>query len=222
MSLRYHFRGADADQLRAMRAATIDAIARSVGSTPGSSPHETDPPRVWRALAAAAAAFPALTLRRAEGTRDADVDDQSADIARRLAAAWEALDGDGTPWSYLCASVLRRELETALGVALEAAAALGAPPWSVQTLVDSEPPGTAGWSWRGACPTDWRLLVMEDTRRVLVRFMTTAPPAGPAVLLHEDWYRRGEGYEGRAGLQALADWTVPRADGADPGSGAPS
>lgn len=217
MSLRYHFRGADAEQLRRMRAAAAHAVGGTL-----SCRAPVDPERDARhALVAGVAAFSCLELSP-ELPHAGPMSPATGDcggVPPRAAAADSGavdraiahLDGDGTPWSYLCASVLRRELQAAMPLAPRL---VDLPAWEQQELLDEAPPGSELWTWLTAAPTDWRLLVMEDTRRVLVRMYTLAVPGSEvAVLVHEDWYRRGEGYEARGAARPLARWGQPPSQG---------
>ena len=218
MSLRYHFRGADAEQLRRMRAAAAHAMGAPLGLEAAADVEAA----ARRTVAAGAAAFRCLGIAAEPPCASAAAPAPAVcggaagwaatGHAGPVDAAWARLDGDGTPWSYLCASVLRRELCAALPAAPHL---VELPPWGRQELLDQPPPGPEAWTWLTAAPSDWRLMVMEDTRRVLVRMYTLAGFGdGAAVLMHEDWYRRGEGYEARGIARPLARWGQGASEGA--------
>jgi len=92
----------------------------------------------------------------------------------------EAVAGAPGAWSFLCASVLAREL-----AALGATGAFAG--WTKQTLVDETLPPVAPQAWRQDAPDDPRPLVIEDNNGTTVRFLTHRPD--PArVYRHEDRY----------------------------------
>ena len=79
----------------------------------------------------------------------------------------QAIEGDGSPWSYLSASILRREAEE-FGAVWHGCA------WSDQTIISKPPRQTDGrelpddelkltgdapagnWTWHGAAPSTWK------------------------------------------------------------------
>ncbi len=77
----------------------------------------------------------------------------------------DAIDGDGTPWSYLSASILKRGLQEfgAIwhGCSWGTHAILGADPWRkrASTKADSDgdsPSNESGWTWVEPKPSEWK------------------------------------------------------------------
>ncbi len=110
----------------------------------------------------------------------------------------QAIEGDGSPWSYLSASILLREAE-------EFGARWPGLVWSGQTIL-SEPPRQAddpaewsdtgdapvgNWTWRRAAPSTWEPTYAErgTTRRIVLHIYN--PVYGNKVYRATDTYRAG-------------------------------
>lgn len=134
---------------------------------------------------------------------------------------WDALDdpmqvveGDDSEWSYLAASLLRRELH-------EFGALWHGVNWGVHTLLDADP-WKAGppaddadplqsphspqqeWTWHGPRPAQWAPQVEMTPDRVTVTFYTYCPLYEEAIFRHTDTYRRGK-YRAKVEQQRIAD-----------------
>lgn len=114
----------------------------------------------------------------------------------------QAIEGDGSAWSYLSASLLRREL-------LEFGALWHGTNWGTHVLLDEDPwkPGKAvgedtspldrptsqsrQWKWREARPGDWRPRVEISGDRVTVTFYTYSGLNTETIYRHTDTYRLG-------------------------------
>ena len=88
----------------------------------------------------------------------------------------DAIEGDGSPWSYMCASILMRELA-------EFGAMWHGCDWSTHTILGTIEDGqesvikratnsTTGWEFLGSKPADWRPCVEQDARQIRVTFFT--------------------------------------------------
>ena len=111
----------------------------------------------------------------------------------------EAIDGDGSPWSYLCASILKRELEEygALwhGVGWGAHKILYRDPWhgldpETENFAIDDPAPRESWVWNEKPPDDWRPQV-TGTDNVEVVFYTYSGLGKEQVMRHFDSYSRG-------------------------------
>lgn len=114
----------------------------------------------------------------------------------------QAIDGDGSPWSYLSASILSREAD-------EFGAWWHGCDWSVQTIVSRAPPqaddpdtpddewrltgeAPAGdWTWHGPVPLIWEPTFREigTTRQVVLHIRN--PVAQEAIYRATDTYQVG-------------------------------
>lgn len=107
-----------------------------------------------------------------------------------------ALDGDGSAWSYLCASVLARELSElgALwhGQPWYAETIIAAPPWirplSGDGIPAIEPASRDEWELHQPLPNDMRPHIRSDGTTVEVRFYTYSALGVQAIYEHEDLY----------------------------------
>jgi hypothetical protein len=128
----------------------------------------------------------------------------------------EAIEGDGTPWSYLAASLLRRELAD-FGAAWHGATwslhfVLDEDPWMTDPPKPDEPaldrPTTKAveWTWHEESPKDWRPLVVVDKDRVTVTLYTYCGVETQRLLRYTDTYRPGK-------LRAKADEKAIASDG---------
>jgi hypothetical protein len=116
--------------------------------------------------------------------------------------AMEAVEGDGTPWSYLAASLFRRELS-------EFGAVWHGSTWSLHFVIDEDPwmadPPTEGeatldrpaskaaeWKWLAEAPKDWRPQVDVAPDRVTVTFYTYCGLEKQRLYRHTDTYKAGK------------------------------
>lgn len=105
----------------------------------------------------------------------------------------EAIEGDASPWSYLCASILRRELQ-------EFGAIWHGCDWETHTIVGSDRTRRRGrrsarqlcnaqpnrWNWSEPAPKNWRPCVEMENGRVWVRFFTYTGLGQERVVQHTD------------------------------------
>ena len=151
----------------------------------------------------------------------ADVPPVAVDDCPRLEDTWlqppqppgavplmQAIEGDGSPWSYLSASILSRE-------AAEFGAIWHGCVWSDQTIL-SKPPRPAddldakddsreltgdapvgNWTWHGAAPHTWRPTYadLESSREVVLHIHN--PIGGEEIYRATDTYPVGGSYDGR-------------------------
>ncbi len=136
----------------------------------------------------------------------------------RLPKPWNALDdtmeaieGDDSAWSYLAASLLRRELGEfgALwhGIKWGTHTLLDDSPWAGGPPRDDEFPGQRPdsqpnqWKWFEAQPENWTPQVRLEPDRAIVTFYTYTAQAGgdddgeierERIIRHTDTYRRGK------------------------------
>jgi hypothetical protein len=105
----------------------------------------------------------------------------------------KAIDGDGSPLSYLSASLLCRELG-------EFGAMWHGCSWSEHSIL-GESPFTArrkrtiacdpwGWKWRGAKPEEWQPQVGEEKNKVTVTFFTYSGLMPEGIRCHTDTFRK--------------------------------
>lgn len=97
-----------------------------------------------------------------------------------------AVAGDGTPRSYLAASLLMREL-------WEFGALWHGVSWGCHEPVE-EARLEGEWEWHEPRPADWRPIVTMAADRVEVSFYTTSPLGQLGLYLHTDTYRPDGGY----------------------------
>jgi hypothetical protein len=111
----------------------------------------------------------------------------------------EAIDGDGTLWSYLCASLFCREIG-------EFGAMWHGCSWGTHAILDKNPLkarrsqqhgfdrpfGAAGeWTWTKPEPAVWKPQVMEEGDSISVVFLTFSGHDVETVYRHTDKFRRG-------------------------------
>jgi hypothetical protein len=111
----------------------------------------------------------------------------------------EAIDGDGTPWSYICASILAREMA-------EFGAMWHGCDWDTHTILGVDPLKNAGadasddsrvmgseadWQWDGTRPKRWNPRVSQGSETVKVKFFTHSGLGQEAVYRHTDTYKLG-------------------------------
>jgi hypothetical protein len=96
------------------------------------------------------------------------------------------IEGDGSPWSYLCASIFARE-------AAEFGALWHGCTWSDHWIIDAqpakdeEPPET--WQWFEAEPQEWRPTVTTGADRITVTFHTYSGQGGSHITRRVDTYQ---------------------------------
>ena len=125
----------------------------------------------------------------------------------------QAIAGDGTPWSYLSASILSRE-------AAEFGAWWHGCDWSVQTIVSRAPPQAGDpevardeweltgeapaddWTWHRPPPRTWRPTVAETGKTRVVVMSVRNPVGRETIYRATDTYRAGS-YVGTTESEAL-------------------
>ena len=112
----------------------------------------------------------------------------------------EAIEGDGSPWSYLSASLFSREIA-------EFGAMWHGCNWSTHMILGIDPlislqqsdrhpsEGPSGkpedWRWLEPTPSEWKPEICEDSNLVTVTFYTFAGLGREAIYLHLDTYKPG-------------------------------
>jgi hypothetical protein len=112
----------------------------------------------------------------------------------------EVIEGDGTPWSYLCAALLGRELA-------EFGALWHGCSWSSHTILGEDPfkpsrphrddmdrgqfSDPDSWTWTGECPQDWSPRVSVSENTVTVEFYTYSGLGINGLYLHTDTFQAG-------------------------------
>jgi hypothetical protein len=126
-----------------------------------------------------------------------------ADVPRpdgALDTFMEAIAGDRTLWSYLCASLLEREAREfgsiCHGLEWTEPTLLGMDPWEqADRFPDSDgafsPTIREGWDWRRPEPADWRPAARAVDIGVEVTFFAYDPVGQEAIIGHTDRYRTG-------------------------------
>ena len=126
----------------------------------------------------------------------------------------EAIEGDGSAWSYLAASLLRRELR-------EFGAMWHGCNWQTHFLLDSDPwkggppsedasplerptSGIDQWKWLGPRPTQWGPQVRVEDDQVTVIFHTYSGLENEAIYRHTDTYRAGK-YRAKVEQEKIAE-----------------
>jgi hypothetical protein len=114
----------------------------------------------------------------------------------------DAIDGDGSPWSYMCASLLARQLA-------EFGAMWHGCDWSTHTVLDETPcragePSEEGdvvegpmtpadeWKWSEPAPEEWAPQPNQEAKAVTVTFFTYSGLGEEAIYRHIDTYKPGE------------------------------
>jgi hypothetical protein len=116
--------------------------------------------------------------------------------------AMEAVEGDGSAWSYLSASILARELG-------QFGARWYGADWQTHTVLDKNPikPGMPtikdlqvleipsgpfdAWEWEEPGPDDWKPRVQIEKEKVSVVFYTYSALHRQAIYRHTDIYKPG-------------------------------
>lgn len=130
-----------------------------------------------------------------------------------------AITGDGSAWSYLCASILAREFE-------EFGARWHGQRWATHTLLTRNPwdelpedtnrsvgafrTSRDEWQWDQDIPTDWRPKVQIGKEMIEVIFYTYSPLGQERVYRHKDTYQRGDycAKSERAAIARGPQWMV--------------
>jgi len=105
------------------------------------------------------------------------------------------IEGDGSPWSYLSASLLARE-------AGEFGAMWHGLSWSVEEMLWRPPAELAEvdpaaetedslWRWMGPSPECWRPSCSFDFETICVAFLTASSLGSETIQLHTDSYQHG-------------------------------
>jgi hypothetical protein len=111
----------------------------------------------------------------------------------------EVIEGDGSPWSYLCASLLGREIYEfgAMwhGCSWGTHKILGKNPWaankpSKRTWEDMLG-DRAKWTWQESEPTQWSPQVTEDKNTMKVMFFTFSGLDMKMIYQHTDTFQKG-------------------------------
>ena len=109
---------------------------------------------------------------------------------RALNNVAKAISGDQTPWSYLCASVLIREL-------LEVGAFGHGAYWAAFRILDELPQTYDGrpWQWKKTQPECWSPSVEVRETSVQVEFFTYCGLGSEKIIHHTDIYSSKEDYQ---------------------------
>jgi len=112
-------------------------------------------------------------------------------------ATMAVVEGDGTPWSYVCASLLGREL-----------AELGAEwhgcDWSAHELHGGAELRGGEWTVVGPRPGSYAPSVSLGEEGVTVTFWTYSGLGQERIVCHTDFFRAGGGYEFEATARVIA------------------
>lgn len=112
----------------------------------------------------------------------------------------DAIDGDGSPWSYMCASILARELGEfgAMwhGCSWGTHTILGANPWNPtrgkkQSDVSRWMTPLTEWVWSGRSVKVWSPSVDDGEAAKVVTFCTFSQLGQEAIYRHTDTYKPG-------------------------------
>lgn len=118
--------------------------------------------------------------------------------AEALSNLMDAIQGDGTPWSYLEASLFAREIEDFgvfwQGCSKEADVILGADPFCTgqqASIVGPTPDGDA-WRWNEPKPTSWEPSFEQTNETVRIRFYTYRRVGRENIFRTVDAFRLGQ------------------------------
>ena len=112
----------------------------------------------------------------------------------------DAIDGDGSPWSYMCASILACELaEFGVmwdGYDWDTHTVLGANPWNTVKGKEESDTGrpmgpVSEWTWMERPPRGWSPRVSEGEYGTVVTFFTFSRLEQEAIYRHTDTYKPG-------------------------------
>ena len=128
----------------------------------------------------------------------------------------ESVEGDGSPWSYLSASLFARE-------AAEFGALWHGSSWSTHEILGEAPSqfpyGKASrrgiedpdhnhdeWKWLEAKPEEWMPMVCEEGNVITVVFYTFSGLGGHGIYRHLDTYEKGQ-YQFKTEKKLIAEGT---------------
>ena len=112
----------------------------------------------------------------------------------------DSIEGDGSPWSYMCASILMREL-TEFGAMWHGCnwnthRVLDKPPWNdgkePDSIIETASPTTEPWEWIDDQPGDWKPFVEKKRKAIETVFLTYSGLGQEAIYRHVDRYPAGE------------------------------
>lgn len=116
--------------------------------------------------------------------------------------AMEAIEGDGSPWSYMAASLLRRELlefgalwhgcNWRTHFVLGEDPLLAGPPKDGDSPMERPASSAQQWKWLEPRPEQWGPQVRVENDRVSVVFYTYSGLDKEAIFRHTDTYRAGK------------------------------
>lgn len=127
---------------------------------------------------------------------DPDAEDDPPPPPAALENIMDVIEGDGTPWSYLCASIFAREVSEigtfGHGSRWAAHHLLGTDPWetaaaSQPTSPDRGPTGTA-WQWHMPKPKSWLPSVAINGHQPVVTLYTYCGLDVQRIAQHIDTY----------------------------------
>ncbi len=105
-----------------------------------------------------------------------------------------AIEGDGTPWSYICASLLARELG-------EFVALWHGHQWSAHDILEAKPSETTdrqqirsqkeAWQWSEPEPAVWKPRVHVADDVITVTFFTHTALGQERIIRHTDTFKAG-------------------------------
>lgn len=131
---------------------------------------------------------------------DPDSDDEPPKPPEALNNIMAAIQGDGTAWSYLCASIMARESSEigtfGHGSDWIAYRILDSNPWqtttvSLSTSPDRGPTGSAAaWQWTAPKPENWLPSVSISENSITVSFYTYCGLGTQVLIHHIDTYIR--------------------------------
>ena len=126
----------------------------------------------------------------------------------------EAIEGDGSPWSYLSSSIFAREIwefgAIWHGCSWSTHEILGEDPYSSDQLSKDRsymerPSGNADeWEWRLPKPFDWRPQVFKEHHFIIVAFYTYSGLGSEAIYRHLDTYKPGQ-YRFKSDRKVIAE-----------------
>jgi len=110
-----------------------------------------------------------------------------------------AIEGAGSPWSYLCASILGRELwtfgrsENQGGWGCRTILGRNPLKWKTRPKETTAMPSSdpAAWIWHQPEPKEWRPQIMEDGEKLAVTFFTYSGHGREHITRHKDTFRQG-------------------------------
>ena len=149
-----------------------------------------------------------------EGCGDINEEAETLKLPRppdALGNVMEAIDGDGTPWSYLSASICAREIAEFgarwPGEIWSTHRILGGDPWTFPHVWQEEdkegPSSEQGWQWLGRRPSEWKPSVVCNDEVTLVKFFTYSMLVQEAIYRFTDIYKHSS-YEFQWDAEVIA------------------